>query len=521
MPVSLLPYHEQQRLQTLRSLELLDTPPEERFDRIIRMAARLFDVPIALFSLIDGERLWFKSRLGWENVDYPRAESICNYTIQHDDVLVVANPASDARFSHIPALKGPSPIRFYAGAPVRAPDRATIGTLCLADLRPRRLDAAQRALLADLAATIESEVAAGALRRALKIQRDNEVSMTGLLNKLPEGFILLDANGVVLSANPAAERLFGASPGSLAQRHAVALLSSEIGPLLRQVREGTASQLQATAWCLNGDTFTAEFSASMVRMADSERYVVIVRDISCRHENDQRNRAIEERRRKYFITATHELRTPMASVVGFTELLLKRDFSPDSTREFIGIIHAQATRLVTLINEMLDLARIESGGSEALDIAPRDAAALVGETVTGFSGLDSRHAIHLDLAPGLPAVLADAAKLQQALLNLIANAVKYSAPGEPVDVALRTGEHEGHPALVFSVRDRGIGMTAEQQARAFEPFYRTGDKRDVVGSGLGLTIVREIAKLHGGSVQLESVPRQGTTVTLLVPAASR
>jgi PAS domain S-box-containing protein len=521
MSRSPLPQQEEQRLQTLRSLGLLDTAPEERFNRIIRMAARLFDVPMVLFSLVDRDRLWFKARLGFEQDDYPRAESICAHTIMTDDVLVVVDPATDERFAGYPALSGPSAIRFYAGVPIKAPDRATIGTLCLADMRPRRLDAAQRALLVDLAATIESEVAAGALRRALKIQRDNEAAMAGLLNKLPEGFMLLDAEGIVLSANPAAERLFGAGPGQLAQRTAGELLSSEIGPLLQQVREGTGSQLQATARCLDGETFAVEFSASMVYMSDNERYVVIVRDVTQRRENERRDRATDARRRHYFVTATHELRTPMASVVGFTELLLKRDFSPESMREFIGIIHVQATRLVTLINEMLDLARIESGGSQAFEIGPHDAAAVITTTIAGLDGLVEESTIHVDVAPGLPPVLADAAKLQQALLNLIGNAVKYSAEDSPIDVGANAALHDDRPAVAFHVRDRGVGMTPDQQARAFDAFYRSGEKRDVVGSGLGLTIVQEIVKLHGGAVQLESAPGAGTTVTLLLPAATR
>jgi PAS domain S-box-containing protein len=516
-----VPQDEQQRLQTLRSLGLLDTEPEERFDRIIRMAARLFNMPIAIFSLIDRDRLWFKSRLGFAAREYPRAESICAHTILQDDVLVVPNPAEDVRFSAIPALHGPDPIRFYAGVPVKAPDRATIGTLCMADTRPRRLDAAQRALLADLAATIESEVAAGALVRAMKIQRDNEISMTGLLNKLPEGFLLLDAEGTVLSANPAAERLFGAGPAGLVEHKASDLLSTQIGPLLRQVREGAGSQLQATARCLNGATFAAEFSASMVHMGHSERYVVIVRDVTSRRESERRDRATDARRRKYFFTATNEMRTPMASVVGFTELLLKRDFSTDSMREFVGIIHAQSTRLVKLINEMLDLARIETGGSEALEIRACDAEALVEETLAGIDGKEFRGPIRHRSAPGVPAVLGDGAKLQQALLNIIGNAIKYSPPQAPIDIAIDTAVLEGRPAVALRVRDQGAGMSAEQQEHAFEPFYRAGDRRDVVGSGLGLTIVKEIVELHAGTVQLTSAPGAGTTVTVLLPAAPR
>lgn len=519
MHASPVPVNELQRLQTLRSLDLLDTEPEERFDRIVRMAARLFDVPIAAFNLVDRDRLWLKARLGWAAHEHPRTEAICAHTILQDDVFVIANPGADQRFADIPAFQGASAVRFYAGVPVKAPDRTNIGTLCLADMRPRRLDAAQRTLLADLAATIESEIAAGAFRRAVRVQHENELSMTALLNKLPEGCLLLDADGVVLWANPAADSLYRAEPGTLPGRAASDLLTSAIGPLLHRIRDGGGCQLQATGQRLNGRTFSAEFSASMVHVEHTDRYVVIVRDVTPRRDSEQRDQATELRRRKYFVTATHEMRTPMASVVGFTELLLKRDFSQASMREFVGIIHAQATRLVKLINEMLDLARIESGGSEALDIGPRDAAALVDETVAGIDGGDQRPPIHIAAGAGLPPVLADAAKLQQALVNVIGNAVKYSAPGAPIAISVEAVVHDGLNAIAFRVRDQGVGMSPEQQERAFEPFYRADNKRDVVGSGLGLPIVKEIVELHGGSVQLESAPGKGTTVTLLVPAA--
>ncbi|TWI69720.1 PAS domain S-box-containing protein [Pseudoduganella lurida] len=513
-----LPKDEAQRLRTLRSLALLDTAPEERFDRITRLAARLFDVPVATFSLIDQDRQWFKARSGTDITETARAQSICTYTILQDDVMV-ANPATDERLANCLTLPGAEHLRFYAGVPVKAPNGSNIGTLCLLDTRVRRLDAAQRATLIDLAAMVESEVAAGALKRSLREQQQNELSMTRLLNQMPEGVVLLDGEGDVISANPAAERLFRAAPGKMAGLSANHLLATELAPFCEQLDNGYANQLQATGRRVDGNTFSAEFSVSCLQIAGARQYAVIVRDVTPRRENERRERATDERRRKYFTTATHELRTPMASVLGFTELLLKRDFTQDSMREFIGIVHTQATRLVALINEMLDLARIESGGSAAFDIAPRDAAALVSETLAGLDGLAEGARISVDVAPALPPVLADKAKLQQALLNLVSNAIKYSAPDAPIALFLTATQWAGRPAIAFRVRDSGIGMTPEQQAHVFDPFYRTGTKRDVVGSGLGLAIVKEIVELHGGTVQMESAPQDGTTVTLILPAA--
>ncbi len=513
-----LPPNEAERLRALLALELLDTAPEERFDRITRIAARLFDMPIVLVSLIDTERQWFKSRVGTDVTETPRDISFCAHTILQDDVLAVRNLAADERFSDNPIVTGMH-ARFYAGMPVRAPDGTKAGTLCLLDTRSRRLDDEQYALLRDLAAQVSDELAATALLHTLRLQRDTELWMRALLDRIPEGIVLLDGAGTVQSANPAAERIFGTAADALVGCTATDLLADDPAALRRQLSTGTVVQLQATGRRADGTPFAAEFSVGALRLAGERRYAAIVRDVSPRRENERRDRAADTRRRKYFTTATHELRTPMASVLGFSELLLKRDFTADGAREIIGIIHGQAVRLVALINEMLDLARIESGGVAALDIQPLQAAALLEQTLAGLDGLASGHQIRVERAADLPPVLADAAKLQQALLNVIGNALKYSEPASAIDIALAAGTLRDAPAVAFRVADHGIGMTPEQQGRVFDPFYRTGTKTDAPGSGLGLTIVREIVELHKGSVQLDSVPGEGTTVTLLLPAA--
>lgn len=516
-----LPPNEAERLRALLALGLLDTAPEERFDRITRIAARLFDMPIVLFTLVDARRQWFKSRIGTDETETPRDIAFCAHTILQDDVMQIRNLTADARFSDHPLVGGAPFLRFYAGMPVQAPDGTKAGTLCVLDTRSRRLDDEQCALLRDLAAQVTDELAATGLRRALRLQHDTESWMRTLLDRIPEGIVLLDGAGSVLSANPAAEGIFGTAAGGLAGWTARDLLVDDPAALRRQVSgTGTVVQLQATGRRTDGTTFAAEISVGALRLAGRRRYAAIVRNISPRRENERRDRATDARRRKYFTTATHEMRTPMASVLGFSELLLKREFTLEGAREIIGIIHGQAVRLVALINEMLDLARIESGGTEALEIAPTSAGGVLEQTLLNLSGLAAGHRIGSTSAPGLPPVLADAAKLQQALLNVIGNALKYSAADSAIDISIDPAALGERPAIAFRVTDRGIGMTPEQQAHVFDPFYRAGTKSDAPGSGLGMTIVREIVELHRGSVQLESAPGVGTTVTLLLPAAA-
>jgi GAF domain-containing protein len=145
-----IPADEQQRLEALRALLILDTPPEERFDRIVEFAAAEFDVPIALISLIDENRQWFKARTGLGVCETPRDISFCGHAIHCDNVLVVPDARVDERFVDNPLVLGEPFIRFYAGAPLIMPDGQAIGTLCLIDTRVRRLDATDLSILSSL-----------------------------------------------------------------------------------------------------------------------------------------------------------------------------------------------------------------------------------------------------------------------------------------------------------------------------------------------------------------------------------
>lgn len=145
------PKNESERLRRLRRYGILDTPPNPRFDRIARLAGRLLDCPIALISLADEKRLWFKARVGVEASETSRADAFCAHSILGEEVLVVNDAATDPRFSDNPLVLGEPGIRFYAGAPLVVSGGLAMGTLCVVDRKPRELDEAGRAVLADLA----------------------------------------------------------------------------------------------------------------------------------------------------------------------------------------------------------------------------------------------------------------------------------------------------------------------------------------------------------------------------------
>ena len=156
-----IPLDEKERLAALHSLKVLDTPPEERFDRATRLASALFKVPVALVSLIDMNRQWFKSRVGMDLTEAPRETSFCAHAVAARTMLVIPDALADNRFADNPIVTGPPRVRFYAGMPLRLPNGHIVGTLCILDYRPRDLSGTERSLLADLAATVEAELARG------------------------------------------------------------------------------------------------------------------------------------------------------------------------------------------------------------------------------------------------------------------------------------------------------------------------------------------------------------------------
>lgn len=153
------PDDDHERLAALHALLILDTPPEERFDRIVAFAAEEFDAPIALLSLVDRERQWFKAKVGLSACETGRDISFCGHAILQSDIMEVPDALDDARFADNPLVTGPPHIRFYAGAPLRLESGLTLGTLCLIDTRPRRLDAIELAILGTLRDLVVMELA--------------------------------------------------------------------------------------------------------------------------------------------------------------------------------------------------------------------------------------------------------------------------------------------------------------------------------------------------------------------------
>lgn len=181
MEKAAIPDNEASRLQALRSLNVLDTPEEERFDRLTRMARRMFRVPVALVSLVDENRQWFKSNDGLAVCETPRDISFCGHAIHADDIFLISDALQDPRFADNPLVTGEPHVRFYAGCPLHTADGHKIGTLCILDSVPREFDHEDRIALHDLASVVEDELTA--------FQTATTDDLTRISNR--RGFLLL------------------------------------------------------------------------------------------------------------------------------------------------------------------------------------------------------------------------------------------------------------------------------------------------------------------------------------------
>ncbi len=296
MPEAPLPSNEVQRLSALRALHILDTPAEERFDRITRLAQRLFDVPIALVSLVDENRQWFKSCQGLDLTETPRSSSFCAHAILGDDILVIPDATQDPRFADNPLVTGKPYIRFYAGCLLEGTDGSKFGSLCIIDQRPRVLQPDQYELLRDLAAWAGNEVNTVELRRALQQQRSSEARIRAMMDGVASGIITFDEQGTIQWMNQAAQCMSGYEVAELTGQSAALLLVETERELLQaylsQYQQGERTSERSSTHELTGrrkdrSTFPLELVLSEIRLPDQRLFMAAVRDITERKQAEQ------------------------------------------------------------------------------------------------------------------------------------------------------------------------------------------------------------------------------------------
>jgi signal transduction histidine kinase len=232
-----------------------------------------------------------------------------------------------------------------------------------------------------------------------------------------------------------------------------------------------------------------------------------------------REAEIDQMKSDFLATAAHELRTPMASIYGFSEVLLSQEFDPQEQRELLGIVYNQSKAMSEILNELLDLARIEARRGKDFRFNYLCLQTLVLELTRSTKIPEGRMAPALHMPTAEIWIMADAGKLKQAIQNVISNAYKYSPDGGAVDLSIEEegSSDAGNHCVNIHVSDYGIGMSPEQARRVFERFYRADTSGKIPGTGLGMSIVKEIVELHHGSVSVQSHLGQGTRITLSLP----
>ena len=342
--------------------------------------------------------------------------------------------------------------------------------------------------------------------------------------QFPQALILVDREATVIALNPVAERLTGWARGDALGRPAADILEVRTetgvnlcapnGALRRALRLGTRINTHFAY------LFRLRTSDDPVRVAYSvaplhikgrtpDGAVIVIHDVTPELETIEARDAL-------MLAASHELKTPLTTLKGLSELLLDFDLSEAQRRELLQDLHGQADRMERLIGDILAVSRIDSGRI-SVDFSRVDVASVVQHVCDEVHPMLKGRSLKCRIPEDLPAVMGEARKLHQILVNLVNNAIKYSEPGTQITLSAR-GDAS---AVRFEVSDQGVGIRKEHMPRLFEKFYRADDPavRRTSGTGLGLYIVRSLVTMLGGQVHVRSRHGKGTVFTVTVPRA--
>lgn len=532
MQVAELPADEHARVRTLRELCILDSAEEAAYDAIARMASRQSGCPIALVSMVDEDRQWFKAGIGLSMRETPREFAFCAHVILGDGPFVVEDARQDPRFADNPLVTGSPHIRFYAGAPLVV-DGHRIGTVCAIDVMPRRADAPLREQLQELA-QMASALLEARLRERRALAADHagpQAAWAALFDQAPQPMWLYDAHTLrFVRANRATEALYGLPETQLLARSLLDLCPRH--EMQRLARQALADDPPGTALAWRQRSADGRLLQLDVRLSPALRFGGRTVRIASASDSGERRRSVYRRRlaelasierragdraqrvqRRFLSRASHELRTPLNAILGFSQLLALQQ---GPAARYTEHIVQSGRELLAMVEALLDMQQLEADRSR-VRLERVELGALAHRLLDLLAPLADRHGVTLHCEAAQAAwCLADEPRLRHALLNLASNAIVYTQPRGLVTLAASA---DGQQA-VFRIADNGAGMDDQTLAALQAPLGAWSGEHGVgKGHGLGVAVARSLVEAMGGTLRLRSRLNQGTQATVRLPLA--
>ncbi|WP_374656636.1 ATP-binding protein [Dongia sp.] len=535
---------EERRLKALEETGLLDSGADLAFDDLAALAAQVCVTRLAFVVLVAKDRLWFKSAHGSPLREYPRHGSFCDAAIRGKGILAISDLAEDARFADHPMVRE-NGLRFYASAPIRSPGSQILGTLAVLDRTPRPLEEAQAQGLSRLARQCDNLIALRGLLSDLEqvvshrtqALRATEARLSGFMQHAPITMSVKDLDGRYLMVNRASERFYGRPAAEILGRRISDIETSGGAAAINELEADMriAGKALTREICYERDGGKRWYRDIKFPIPDESGATIAMGGIGVEItatklaqeeliDAKEHAEAANQAKSQFLANMSHELRTPLNAILGFSEILARGALGPvgpEKTKAYAGDIHESGRLLLNIINDILDLSKIEAGRM-ALSEAPCDLSDIARGALNLVANAAQAKSIRLvNAVPAdLPMVQADERALTQILLNLVNNAVKFTLPGGEIKVeGALVNRGDVGDGIAIAVSDTGIGIASEDIPLVFSAFGQVQDAfvRGHEGAGLGLPIARALAEVQGGKLDLHSRVGIGTRVTLWLP----
>jgi len=531
----LILFDEEERLEALRRYQLVGTPAEKSFQAMAQLISEIFAAPMAMISLVEEDYVYYRSSVGLSSSVTPRGESFCSLTVLSNEVNVIEDTLLEPIVANNPSVIGSFGLRFYAGAPLITHDGFRIGTVCLADSKPRVFDAHDRSILAGMANVVMEQIGLrlktlldgdylNKINQQLKVSneqlRASKQHFQTILDTMAEGVTIVDLEGKLSYANVMAQQTLGL----VASESQDAVYHNPRWPQFKVDGSPLPDEEHPITSMMKTGMPVLDFEIAIQPPAAERFYLSVNAAPIFDHQKrlsggigtfmDVTNRRkIMEQKDEFINVASHELRTPVTSLKAAIQVLERMRDNPKP--EIFAKMLAQATkslnRLTGLIGDLLDSNRISLG---KLNI--RKTKFNLGNLLTDCSQHvrnAGKHEIIMQGDMNLT-VEADEQQIDQVIVNLLNNAVKYATGSRNIYIIAEKLDHE----IKISVKDDGPGIQPEQLAHLFERYYRVDYSGfQFSGLGLGLYICSEIIKKHGGRIGVDSEPGNGATFWFTLP----